>query len=135
MTSIAEPGLSALVLVARICLSAVFLVSGIHKALWYTRAIEEFKQASAPIIPITLPLTIVLHIVAPVCILLGVFVSAAALSLAVFTSLATLWVHRFWQSRGSVRLEQSRYALANLGLVGGLLLLAASGPGQADLCL
>lgn len=126
MTAIEEPDFSAVVLVARVCLSAVFLHSGMHKALWYSKAIEEFKAASVPLIPIVLPLTIALHVVTSLCILGGVFVSEAALALAVFTVLATIWVHRFWQTHGSLRLEQIRNALANLGLVGGLLLLASS---------
>ena len=130
MTAIEEPGFSAIVLVARVCLSAVFLHSAIHKALWYSKAIDEFKEASVPLIPIALPLTIALQLIASVCILGGVFVSEAALALAVFTVFVTTWVHRFWQTRGSLRLEQIRNALANLGLVGGLLLLAASGPEQ-----
>ncbi len=130
MTPINEPTFSLLVLAARICLSTVFLVSGIHKALWFTKAIEEFKVASVPLVPITLPATIALHIVASVCILLGIFVAEAALSLAVFTVVATLWVFPFWQHSGSKRLDQSRTALVNLGLVGGLLLLYAGGPGQ-----
>ncbi len=130
MTSIQEPVFSVVVLIARACLSAVFLVSGIHKALWYTKAIKEFKVAAIPLISVTLPLTIALHIIASLCIFSGVFVSEAALSLALFTLAVTLWVHRFWKHSGSLRLDLSRVALVNLGLVGGLLLLAASGPGQ-----
>lgn len=133
LISIQEPDYSAVVVVARVCLGAVFLVSGIHKAMWYTKAAEEFEHAAVPLITFTLPLTIVLHIIASVCILGGVFVSEAALSLAAFTVLATLRVHRFWQLQGSEWLEQSRNALANLGLIGGLLLLAASGPGRFSL--
>jgi putative oxidoreductase len=121
---------SVLVLIARTFLSVVFLVSGIHKALWYTKAVEEFKQAAVPLIQFTLPATIVLHIFASICILSGVFIMEAALSLAMFTLAATFWVFPFWQRTGSARLEHSRIALANLGLAGGLLILAAAGPGQ-----
>ena len=130
MPPIDEPTFSLLVLAARICLATVFLVSGIHKALWLSRAIEEFKVASVPLISVTLPATIALHIVASVCILAGVFIAEAALSLAVFTVAATLWVFPFWRHSGAERLDQSRIALANLGLAGGLLLLYAGGPGH-----
>jgi putative oxidoreductase len=130
LSALQEPGFSVLVLIARAFLSVVFLVSGIHKALWYTKAVEEFKKAAVPLIQFTLPATIVLHLVASISILSGVFVMEAALSLAVFTLAATLWVFPFWRSSGSARLEQSRIALANLGVAGGLLILVATGPGQ-----
>jgi putative oxidoreductase len=127
---IQEPAYSIIALAARICLSAVFLVSGIHKTLWYVKALEEFRAASVPIILLTLPLIIALHIVASVCILSGIFFAQAALSLAAFTLIATLWVFPFWRRSGTERLDQSRIALTNIGLTGGLLMLFASGPGQ-----
>lgn len=130
MIDIQEPVYSILVLIARIFLSAVFLVSGIHKIIWYTKAVEEFREADIPLIQFSLPATIALHIVASICILSGIFTQAAALGLVVFTVVATLWVFPFWQHAGPARLEQSRIALANLGLVGGLLMLAVSGPGR-----
>jgi len=135
LNSIQEPFLSLLLLVARIGLSTVFLVSGVHKALWHAKAIEEFKLASVPLIQITLPLTIILHFVASVCILFGFFVAEAAMSLFVFTIVATLWVFPFWRHSGEERLIQSRIALANFGLAGGLLLLIVSGTGHYALFL
>ncbi len=125
-----EPEYSLIVLIARVLLTMVFLVSGIHKTWWYAKAVEEFKQASVPLIPVSLPLTIVLHIIASLCIISGVFVEGAAVLLALFTLVTTLWVFRFWNKTGLERLQQSRAAITNLGLIGGLLLLVATGSGQ-----
>jgi len=125
-----EPLFSIFVLLARFLLSSVFLVSGIHKAGWYSKADQEFRRSSVPLVPLVLPATIALHLVGSICIILGIFITEAALSLAVFTLAATLWVHRFWQHTGDERLDLSRNVLANLGVVGGLILLAATGPGK-----
>ena len=122
-----------LVLLARVCLSTLFLVSGIHKSLWYSRAVEEFTESCVPMVRVTLPLVIVLHLLAPMCILLGVYVTPAALSLAIFLVGATLMVHTFWSSQSPERLIQSRNATANLAIIGGLLLLVATGPGKYTL--
>lgn len=130
MTSFQEPFFSIVILLARFLLSAVFLVSGIHKAGWYSRASEEFRGSSVPLVSLVLPATIALHLVGSICIICGIFVTEAALSLAVFILAATLWVHRFWERSGDERLALSRIALANLGIVGGLILLAATGPGK-----
>lgn len=126
---IEEPLLSIAALVARIFLSMVFLVSGIDKSINFSAAMEEFSAERVPLLPFSLIATIVLHLAGSVCLIAGWFVTESALLLALFTLAATIHVHDFWNMEGSERVERSRIALANLGLVGGLLLLAAVGPG------
>jgi len=125
-----EPLLSWMILFARICLAAVFAVSGVHKALYFRAAQEEFHAAGVPLVGVFLPLTILLHLLGPIFLVSGVLASEAALVLAVFTVVATMKVHHFWRMKGEERLAQSRIALAHLALVGGLVMLAAAGPGR-----
>ncbi len=133
MISIEEPLASWILLVARVCLASVFLVSGVHKAVWYKKAVAEFKLAQAPLVSVTLPATIALHLLGSLCLILGVFTTEVALVLAAFTLLATERAHGFWRYDGSMRLDRSRIAMANLGLIGGLLLLAVTGAGRLAL--
>ncbi len=125
-----EPVLGWLLLSARVCVAIVFLVSGIHKAFYYARAREEFHQARVPATGVLLPLTILLHILASAALISGVYSREAALLLVLFTIVSTVKVHRFWRMTEGERLESSRIAMANLAVVGGLLLLAATGPGR-----
>ena len=125
-----EPWFSWCFLVGRIFLALVFLVSGIHKGIWYQKALVEFQEARIPFVRVAVIGTVVLHIVAPACLILGVFVRESALALAVFTAVATFIVHDFWNLSGTDRLIKSRVAMAHLAVIGGLLLLAAAGPGQ-----
>lgn len=74
--------------------------------------------------------TVVLHLLASVGLLTGVWLREAALALAVFTVIATLKAHDFWNMNGEERLNRSRVALANLAIVGGLVLLATVGGGR-----
>ncbi len=125
-----EPWLSWCFLFGRIALALVYLVSGIHKGIWHQKALAEFKGAGLPLVKLAVIGTVVLHIVAPICLILGIFVTEAALALAAFTLLATFIAHDFWNLSGSARLDQSRTAMAHLAVTGGLLLLAAAGPGR-----
>ena len=124
-----EPMASWLLLIGRILLASVFLVSGIHKALSYALARSEFERDGIPLISLTLPGTILLHLVASISIIVGYEVAIAALSLAAFTVVATWKVHAFWRLPKDQQLARSRIANANVSVIGGLLILAATGPG------
>ena len=127
---IPEPWLSITVLVARILLSIVYLVSSIEKSMNFSRALEEFAKAQVPVVGLAVVATISLHFVASLCLIAGWLVTEMAIALALFTLVATIKVHDFWNMDGAQRLERSRVAYANFGLTGGLLLLAAIGPGS-----
>ena len=133
MISIEEPLASWVLLAARACIALVFLVSGIHKAIWYQKAVAEFDLAKVPFVAVTLPATIALHLAASACLILGIFITEVALLLAGFTLLATERAHGFWRYDDNTRLKLSRNALANMGLIGGLLILAVTGAGQLAL--
>ena len=125
-----EPWFSWCFLVGRVFLALVFLVSGIHKGIWYQKALVEFQEARIPFVSVAVIGTVVLHILAPACLILGIFVQESALALAAFTALATFIVHDFWNLSGTDRLIKSRVAMAHVAVIGGLLLLAAAGPGR-----
>ena len=119
-----------LMLAARVCLALVFLVSGLHKAIWYQKAVLEFQRDRIPAISLVLPGTIALHLLASICLIVGYQTRAAALALAVFTVVATLKVHAYWRLPEEEQLGRSRIAAANVAIIGGLLLLVAVGPGS-----
>jgi len=122
-----------LMLAARVCLASVFLVSGIHKAIWYQKAAEEFRRDRIPAISLLLPGTIALHLLASICLIVGYQTRAAALVLAIFTVVATLKVHAYWRLPKDQQLGRSRVATGNLAIIGGLLLLVAVGPGPLSI--
>jgi putative oxidoreductase len=133
MIPIDQPLASWVLLFARICLSLVFLFSCVHKTIWYQSAVDEFRMANVPIINVTLPATIALQFGGSIGLVFGLYVTEFALALALFTLLATERAHGFWRFAGADRLERGRTALANLAVIGGLLVLSVSGPGHLAL--
>jgi putative oxidoreductase len=125
--------LPILMLTARVCVAMVFLVSGLHKAIWYQKAVLEFQRDQIPAISLVLPATIALHLLASICLIVGYQTQAAALALAIFTAVATLKVHAYWRLPKDQQLGRSRVVTANLAIIGGLLLLAAVGPGPLSI--
>ena len=128
-----EPFVSWVLLAGRIGLALVYLVSAIHKGIWYQKAIDEFRHYRIPQVSITLPLTILLQLIGSLCLIVGIYVLEFSVLLALFTLVATIKVHCFWRMSGQERLIISRVALGNLGLIGGLLILAVVGPGRIAL--
>lgn len=130
---IEEPLFSIVALVARILLALVFLVSCIEKTVKFEDALDEYAKARVPFVKLTVIGVNAFHLVASVCLIAGWFVMEMSTALAVFTFLATIRVHDFWNMEGEEQVIRSRIALANFAVVGGLLLLAATGPGSLTL--
>jgi transmembrane protein len=130
--ALSDPFLSIFLLLIRVCLATVYLVSGIHKAIWFSKALNEFRMAgvSGTWAPLAVLVTVVLHVSGALCLLSGIYAREAAAALCLFTIVATIQVHDFWKLTGQDRLMQSRIALEHLAIVGGLALFVVVGPGK-----
>jgi putative oxidoreductase len=127
---IEEPLYSVVALVARILMALVFLVSCIEKTIKFEDALDEYAKVRVPFVKFTVIGVNVFHLVASICLIAGWLVMEMSVALALFTFLATIRVHDFWNMEGEEQVIRSRIALANFAVVGGLLLLAATGPGS-----
>jgi putative oxidoreductase len=71
-------------------------------------------------------------VVAGLALLLGLKARWAALVLAVFALLAALFFHNFWALPPAEQMAQSIAFYKNLAITGGLLFVAAFGPGPVS---
>ena len=110
-------------LIARLCLAAVFLYSGVDK-LWHWRAsIEEVRSDGMPWPAAFAGATLFTQLVGGCLVATGFFAWLGALLLAGFTVAATLVGHRFWLRRGSEFAHELTTSLEHVAIVGGLVLL------------
>jgi len=110
--------------IARLCLAAVFLYSGIDK-LWHWRtSIEEVKSDGLPWPAFFAGATVFTQLVGGILVATGPFAWLGALLLAGFTAVATLVGHRFWLRHGAEFRHELTTSLEHVAIVGGLLLLS-----------
>jgi uncharacterized membrane protein YphA (DoxX/SURF4 family) len=109
--------------IARLCLAAVFLYSGVDK-LWHWRSsIEEVRSDGLPWPAAFAGATVFTQLVGGCLVATGFFAWLGALLLAGFTVAATLVGHRFWLRRGSEFAHELTTSLEHVAIVGGLVLL------------
>lgn len=123
----------ASLLAARTCLAAVFLYSGTTKLAYWSAGIQEFAALGLPMPALALAATVVLQMVGGMALFLGWRSGFAALVLAAFTVVATLIGHPFWVFEGDDFHRQFTTALEHLAIIGGLVAIAAAGPGLFSL--
>jgi uncharacterized membrane protein YphA (DoxX/SURF4 family) len=110
-------------LIARLCLAAVFLYSGVDKLTHWRASIEEVKGDGLPWPAAFAGATVFTQLVGGFLVATGFFAWLGALLLAGFTVAATLLGHRFWLRRGAEFRHELTTSLEHVAIVGGLLLL------------
>ena len=114
-------------LFTRLCLSFVFLWSGISKALHPIVAKAEVAALGLPDAGLFLWLTVACQIAGGLMVLLGFWARMGALALLGFTVIATLMAHGTRGLTGDKRQQQETTAFEHLAIVGGFLFVVMVG--------
>lgn len=117
----------------RIFLSAIFLASGVMKLFNWSGTAEHMAQKGMTAVPLFLGLAIAFELVGGLSVLLGFFTRYGAALLVLFLVPATLVFHNFWDETGMAAQSQMQHFMKNLAIMGGLLAVAALGPGRCSL--
>jgi putative oxidoreductase len=123
------PSLTALF--GRIFLSAIFLFSGFAKIADWSGTSAAMEKQGMVAVPVFLAGAIALEVLGGLSVLLGLFARLGAGALIVFLVPATVIFHDFWTVEETMaRMNQMQHFMKNLALMGGLLVVAALGPGR-----
>ena len=118
-----------LTLLGRVLLVALFLPAGISKITGFAGTAGWIASVGLPAPQLATVVAILVEVVGSAALLVGFQTRVAALVLAVFTLVATVIFHAFWSLPADQQMIQQLMFFKNFAVIGGLLVLAASGPG------
>ena len=116
-------------LVGRILLALVFLVAGSRKLMAVAASAGYLGKLGFPMPEVMVWVAIAIELGAGILLVLGWKARWAAWLLALFTLIAAFAAHRFWEVDAAQYANQMNHFLKNLAIVGGLMFVAATGPG------
>ena len=124
---------SATLLVGRILMAALFLNAGLRKAFAYGATVGYFTKLGFPMPEAMAVIAPVIEIGGALMLIVGWKSRQAAWLLALFCVIAGFAAHRFWQFDAAQYANQMNHFMKNWAIAGGLMILAACGPGSMSL--
>jgi putative oxidoreductase len=117
-------------LVGRVLLAWMYIDAGFGKIGGFARTATALASKGLPLVNVLVVLTIAVELGGGLAIVAGWKTRWAALAVLVFTIVATALFHNFWAAApDQVRVQQLMF-WKNVAVMGGLLVLAAFGPGR-----
>jgi putative oxidoreductase len=131
----AAAGSDVALLVGRVLLAAIYLYGGYHKLMGLDGLAGYLASHGVAVgaYPIAI-LAAGVEFFGSLCVLVGLGTRYAALLMALFTVVAALIGHQFWEvSDPAMYVDQMNHFMKNAAIVGGFLLLYAAGPGRLSI--
>jgi putative oxidoreductase len=121
----------ALLLLGRLLMAALFLPSGVAKAMSFSPFAASLADKGLPYADAWAAAAVAAEILGPIALILGVLPSWTALLLIVFVATATGLSHRYWEfADAAARRGQEINFYKNIAVVAGLLFYSVSGAGS-----
>jgi putative oxidoreductase len=108
----------------------IFATSGIAKIFDWSGNIAYMSTRHLPFIPFLLAAALVIEVGGSLCLITGFYARWAAAVMFVYLLLVTVLFHNYWALSGMSAGMQETHFRKNLAIMGGLLMLAACGPGR-----
>ncbi len=124
---------NALALIGRILLAALFVPAGFSKIAGFEGTAGYIASVGLPLPQVGAAIAIVVELGLGLLLLVGWRTRLSALVIAVFTVVAGVFFHNFWAAPADQVMMQQINFFKNLAIAGGLLFIAAYGPGSWSL--
>jgi putative oxidoreductase len=116
-------------LAGRILMSVIFLISGFFKIGGYSQMVAYAASKGLPMAGVAIACAAVLELAGGLAILVGFQTKIAAWLLFLYLIPTTFVFHNFWTMQGMDQQNNMIHFLKNVAIMGGLVILAANGPG------
>ncbi|WP_248919729.1 DoxX family protein [Pseudomonas entomophila] len=122
-----------ILLLARLLLMILFVLSGWSKLTGFEGTVAYMTSLGAPAPMLAATIAVIMELLVGILLILGFYTRPLALLLALFVLGTALLGHPFWNMVDPERSANMTQFLKNLSIIGGLLVLAVSGPGRFSL--
>lgn len=123
-------GANLALLAGRIFIALLFLIFGVRSILGFAGSVGYFAKLGFPAPEAMVVLAIVIQLVGGIALVIGWKTRWAAWLLVAYVVIATIMAHRYWEYDAAQYVLQMTNFFKNLAIIGGLLAVAALGPGQ-----
>ena len=119
--------------IGRLLITYIFATSGIAKVFAWSDNVQYMNTRHLPLIPVLLALAAIIELAGSISLITGYHARAAAAIMFLYTTAVTVLFHNYWAATGMLAGMQETHFRKNLAIMGGLLVLAYSGPGKWSL--
>lgn len=120
-------------LAGRILLGLMFIMSGFGKIMGFEGTAGYIASKGLPLPAVLAALTIVVELGGGLMLVFGLFARWAGFALAGFSILAAVVFHNYWDADKASHMSQYINFWKNITIAGGMLMVAAFGPGSIGL--
>jgi len=113
----------------RLLLAALFLPAAFGKITGFAGTAGYIASVGLPLPELGVVIAIAVEVLGSLALIAGFGTRVAALVLAAFTLVASFIFHNYWSVPADQAFVQQLLFFKNIGVVGGLLILAANGAG------
>jgi len=120
----------AVMLAARLLLTALFLIFGYRKLVDIPGTKAQMVEERAPAPVVATAISVLMELPVSFAVAVGMFTRVFALLMAFYTLGTALIGHRYWALKGRAKIDSMDSFFKNLAIIGGFLLLYLTGAGR-----
>jgi len=117
-------------LAARFALSAEFVIAALGKTTGWSGQKAYMESHGMRMVGPLLGAALVIEAVGTACLVTGFKAREAAAIMCVYLGIVSVELHDFWNLTGMAAGTNETHFFKNLGMMGGLLMIVAYGPGR-----
>ncbi|WP_309936361.1 DoxX family protein [Variovorax atrisoli] len=125
-----NPAQDTLALIGRILIAYLFIPAGIGKLMGFSGTVGYITSVGLPLPEVGAVIAIIVELGLGIALLLGFKTRWTAIVMAIFSIATALFFHKFWSAPDAMKMMQQINFNKNIAIAGGLLALAAFGPGR-----